>query len=635
MEVTKRLSIIIPSYNAEPYIYELLDRLAPQITNQVEVIVVDDGSKVPVKYSDKRIKVIRKKNGGVSSARNVGLDNASGEYIAFIDADDMVVVDYVETILQKIEVEQFDYCYLSWQTFGTGWNCKVILNSVNDKFPSFNRCVWNRIYKRDMIGDIRFNERKAIAEDAAFIRDVKEDGKKKAYIGRAVYLYRTGHGGNLSARFATGELEFERFVYYYNHVTEDMKWLLEEAAEKNKNGEVIVMTNKNDLPELEDFALVLKPQRLIGTEYKGESSDYFIQIPKPIREQIILYIGSSQKVGGIETFLYNFCKEMSELYDIAVVYSDHMDARHIVRLADYVPVFRNPSNRAVICDTIVMMRITDHVPDNIKYSKKVQMCHTCQMKENYQIIKGWDDLVFVSDVAAKSFEYQVGTDYSVIHNFTDSDKPRKCLLLVSATRLTYEKGEERMAKLAEALLRENIPFVWMVFSPVPLQRNIPNVVRCEPTLDVRSFIERADYVVQLSDQESFCYTIVEAMELGTAVITTPLPVLDEIGFVDGKHGYKVPFDMTGIDINKIYTEIPSFEPRKSQNTSIKRQWKKVLGNSKPTHSYKKDESFIKVVVVQDYGDLELKRNMVAGEVAVMRRDRAIMLINRGFVEKYL
>jgi hypothetical protein len=282
-----------------------------------------------------------------------------------------------------------------------------------------------------------------------------------------------------------------------------------------------------------------------------------------------------------------------------------------------------------------MMRITDYVPDNIKYSKKVQMCHTCQMKENYQIVKGWDDLVFVSNVAAKSFEYQVGTEYSVIHNFTDSDAPRKCLLLVSATRLTYEKGEERMAKLAECLLRENIPFVWMVFSPVPLQRQIPNVVRCEPTLDVRSFIARADYVVQLSDQESFCYTIVEAMELGTAVLTTPLPVLEEIGFVEGKHGYKIPFDMTDIDTDKIYNEIPSFEPRKSQNASIKKQWKKVLGNSKPTHSYKKDENFIKVVVIQDYGDLELKRNMTAGEVVVMRRDRAIMLINRGFVEKYL
>jgi hypothetical protein len=64
-----------------------------------------------------------------------------------------------------------------------------------------------------------------------------------------------------------------------------------------------------------------------------------------------------------------------------------------------------------------------------------------------------------------------------------------------------------------------------------------------------------------------------------------------------------------------------------------KQWKKLLGNSKPTHSYKPDTDFIKVVVIENYGDLELNRNMRVGETVVMRSERAIMLINRGLVAK--
>ena len=86
----KTLSIIIPAYNAEPYLGELLDRIAPQMTDEVEVIVVDDGSDPKVQPKYDWVRLIRQDNKGVSIARNVGIDNADGEYIAFIDADDLI-----------------------------------------------------------------------------------------------------------------------------------------------------------------------------------------------------------------------------------------------------------------------------------------------------------------------------------------------------------------------------------------------------------------------------------------------------------------------------------------------------------------------------------------------------------------
>lgn len=221
-----KLSIIIPAYNAEPYLTELLKTIQPQLTSDIEVIVVDDGSREPVKVPE-GFRLIRQNNSGVSAARNAGLDAAVGEYIAFIDADDLVSSDYIQKVFRKID-EGCDYIYLSWKTIGKGWQATITLRSLNDVFPPDNLCVWNRIYRRSMIGKTRFNTNKLIAEDAEFIRLVETDGFKKGFIQNHVYLYRSDTPESLSKRFVTGELNTKRVVYYFNKVTSDMKYLLKE-----------------------------------------------------------------------------------------------------------------------------------------------------------------------------------------------------------------------------------------------------------------------------------------------------------------------------------------------------------------------------------------------------------------------
>ena len=100
------LSIVIPYYNTK-YIADLVKALFPQLTPEVEVLIIDDGSTVQLPSFEipENVRLFYKDNGGAASARNEGIDNATGEYIAFIDADDLVAPNYVATILQKIRTE--------------------------------------------------------------------------------------------------------------------------------------------------------------------------------------------------------------------------------------------------------------------------------------------------------------------------------------------------------------------------------------------------------------------------------------------------------------------------------------------------------------------------------------------------
>lgn len=177
-----KLSIIIPTYNRNENLLRLLQILKKQITKDVEVIVVDDHSdnELKLEFPD-WFKYIRlnENSGGASIPRNIGLDNAKGEYIAFIDSDDTVKDNYIKTILDKTK-EEWDYCYISWE-------CSTHKIIIKDNPPKWNCCVWNCIYKKSLIGNIRFNPKLVIAEDYQFNKKVRRG--KKANITEVLYYY--------------------------------------------------------------------------------------------------------------------------------------------------------------------------------------------------------------------------------------------------------------------------------------------------------------------------------------------------------------------------------------------------------------------------------------------------------------
>ena len=116
------ISVIVPVYKVEQYLHRCIDSILAQTYRDLEIILVDDGSPdncglICDEYAskDSRIKVIHKTNGGVSSARNAGLDVASGDYIAFVDSDDYVLPQYLEYLLEAILINESDISYCSYE----------------------------------------------------------------------------------------------------------------------------------------------------------------------------------------------------------------------------------------------------------------------------------------------------------------------------------------------------------------------------------------------------------------------------------------------------------------------------------------------------------------------------------------
>ena len=624
------LSIIIPYYNAKEYTDELLKCLDKQMTDDVEVILVDDGSKEPYKTDYEWCTIVRQRNKRCSGARNTGLSIATGDYIQFIDADDMVPDYFIQRLLKEIADHPFDVCDYSWKSLNKdGVQHNKMLRSREDRLR--NPSVCTRCFSRAYIGENRFNTKKDSTEDEDFSRKLGFLDPTRPHehtsIPDYMYFYRTSVEDSKIKRFKQGLMNTKRIVYYFNHVTADMTWLLKEIKREDEKNEVWLLTSQNDIPELSRYCQISVPMQIWGHELRGEPFSRCAIINPPARAQVVIYCEHCATVGGISTVIYNFCFYMKKHYDILVLY-EKMDDIQISKLSEIVPVEKVNPKKQISCETLILNRLTDKIPENVRFEKSIQICHACR-QINYRIPEDRDMLVNVSEAAKKSWGKEAESGI-VVHNMVRV-KSEKCLILVSATRInTTDKGlnDQRMRKLAEMLDSEGIKYLWFNFADGYL-RNMPkSFVNMPAEENIHPYIERADYLVQLSDQEAYSMSVLEALALNTAVIATPFPSLFEEGFEDGKTGYTVPFDMR-FDVKKLLN-VPKFE-FSYDNDSIIKQWRGILGNTKPTQKYK-PEGLVTIVCTQKYHDSELKRTIRIGERIKVTKKRAQIICGAGYAK---
>ena len=206
----KKVSVIVPVYNAEKYLEKCISSIANQTLDDIEILAINDGSKdnslnildnLSIKYKDK-IRVFDKPNGGAGSARNIGIDNATGEFIKFVDADDYLSLNILERMYTIAKEKKVSLVRGNYQTIigpiktidTCSWSnikeSKIVdVRENKDYIVTETPGIGNKLIKRDLIGELRFPE-KTKWEDLAIIPVVIASSEKIFHLNEPVYNYR-------------------------------------------------------------------------------------------------------------------------------------------------------------------------------------------------------------------------------------------------------------------------------------------------------------------------------------------------------------------------------------------------------------------------------------------------------------
>lgn len=222
------VSIIVPVYNVEKYIDRCMKSMQSQTYNNIEIVLVDDGSSdnsgiICDEYAerDERVHVIHQKNGGVSRARNVGIEHARGEYITFVDPDDWIEVDTIEVAVRamqqnNLDVVLFGYSidyengrrktYESCKEFQIVSSEKMMLRIMSSKYNDVTWSTCGKVYAYKIAKDIRFPEGIAVCEDLPYCWDIITNVDRVGFIPDRLYHYYMRTGSVTSVRCSEASL---------------------------------------------------------------------------------------------------------------------------------------------------------------------------------------------------------------------------------------------------------------------------------------------------------------------------------------------------------------------------------------------------------------------------------------------
>jgi len=228
------LSIITPVYNVKPYLNRCVESILNQSYSNIELIMIDDGSTDGSSIlcdewaaKDNRIIVIHKENGGVSSARNAGLEKAGGEYLTFVDPDDFLAPDTYGSNMdyllnhQEVDILQYPYCHYVNDNNISNYHkpSSVVFVGAKEIFRNWwsgsplEYVIWNKIYKRCLWHDIHFNV-DHISEDTCLVPKFINRAKTVYISENGLYYYQRAR----EESYTFGEYTFEKHLdLFYAH----------------------------------------------------------------------------------------------------------------------------------------------------------------------------------------------------------------------------------------------------------------------------------------------------------------------------------------------------------------------------------------------------------------------------------
>lgn len=231
------ISVIIPVYNVAPYLVPCVESVAASSYRNLQILLIDDGSTDGsgplcdrLSLADSRITVRHTDNGGISHARNVGLSLATGEYISFIDSDDLIHPDFYRLMLSAMLRESADLAVCHEQSFSDSTNLPPMktchtyhLQSVEsqteyflhftDPFTGPATWVWNKLYRRSLLSGITFPEGRQM-EDIFFLTDYALRCRRTVWITEALNYYRLRRDSTMGEGFSDITCDYADALLY-------------------------------------------------------------------------------------------------------------------------------------------------------------------------------------------------------------------------------------------------------------------------------------------------------------------------------------------------------------------------------------------------------------------------------------
>lgn len=223
-----KISVIVPVYNVENYLRRCVDSILVQSFADFELLLIDDGSpdncgRICDEYAvrDSRVRVFHKPNGGVSSARNLGLDNARGEWIAFVDSDDYLDIDYLSELAAYTKQDNVDFVVTLNTISNYSKDSHVVLQHDDlelfskYKFQDYGQ-PWGKLYRSEIIkrSALKFNPKVHLIEDLMFALLYLYEIRSVVLIVSDKYIYETGRPDSLTKRLNAYESELDAKIEF-------------------------------------------------------------------------------------------------------------------------------------------------------------------------------------------------------------------------------------------------------------------------------------------------------------------------------------------------------------------------------------------------------------------------------------
>lgn len=310
--------------------------------------------------------------------------------------------------------------------------------------------------------------------------------------------------------------------------------------------------------------------------------------------RIIVYHSYMNIIGGCETVVHNLIKGVSPLYDVLFLYGDGA-VEQLERMSQFVRCEKYDKDKEYECDLCICNTSWGGYPETVTAvsGEYWQMIHADYgvLKQQGWIYNKWHKTtrhIAVGQHVKETFEKEYGEKADVIYNILDEVKDVKPILkLVSAQRLSSEKGYNRMIQLANLLKDSGIKFRWTIFADTAHYEvdalNMEEIIYMKPRYDIWEYVKEADYGVLLSDTEGNPLFVNECLQYGTPVLVTDFKSVHE-SVTDGVNGYILNMDLSNLDINKICDN--RLKPIEHKPKTTIDTWIKEIGKPSKKRIYK-------------------------------------------------